>query len=148
MRTKQTMFAHIIASLLFVAAANSFAAADRAQTYSGRLNGGQFYCAGTPVQTPIISGVWTVSIDPHTPAQVTLNVFYDGLHHLAFGYNALMLVSYSGGIYIFAGFGDTATAVLDTNPSPATFSWHVELGGDCPPEHPYDSLTFLGVTNR
>ena len=148
MRTKQTMFAHIIASLLFVAAANSFAAADRAKTYSGRLNGGQFYCAGTPVQTPIISGVWTVSIDPHTPAQVTLNVFYDGLHHLAFGYNALMLVSYSGGIYIFAGFGDTATAVLDTNPSPATFSWHVELGGGCPPEHPYDSLTFLGVTNR
>jgi len=148
MRTKQTMFAYIIASLLFVAAANSFAAADRAQTYSGRLNGGQFYCAGTPVQTPIISGVWTVSIDPHTPAQVTLNVFYDGLHHLAFGYNALMLVSYSGGIYIFAGFGDTATAVLDTNPSPATFSWHVELGGGCPPEHPYDSLTFLGVTNR
>ena len=63
------------------------------------------------------------------------------------GYNALMLVSYSGGIYIFAGFGDTATAVLDTNPSPVTFSWHVELGGGCPPEHPYDSLTFLGVAN-
>jgi len=142
------MFAHIIASLLFVAAANSFAAADRAQTYSGRLNGGQFYCAGTPVQTPIISGVWTVSIDPHTPAQVTLNVFYDGLHHLAFGYNALMLVSYSGGVYIFSGFGDSATAVLDTNVSPATFSWHVELGDGCPPTHPYDSLTFLGVANR
>ena len=74
-----------------------------AQTYSGRLNGGQFFCAGTLVQIPIISGHWTVSIDPNTPAQVTLNVFYDGRHHLAFGYNALMLLSYSGGVYIFSG---------------------------------------------
>ena len=85
----------LVPSVLFISA-NSFAA-DPAQTYSGRLNGGQFFCAGTPVQTPIISGVWTVSIDPNTPAQVTLNVFYDGRHHLAFGYNALMLENYSGG---------------------------------------------------
>jgi len=146
MKTKQTMFAYVIASLLFAATANSFAA-DRAQTYSGRLNGGQFFCAGTPVQTPIISGVWTVSIDPNTPAQVTLNVFYDGRHHLAFGYNALMLEAYSGGVYFFSGFGDSTTAVIDTNTSPAMFSWHVELGGGCPPSHPYDSLTFLGVAN-
>jgi hypothetical protein len=147
MKTRQTMFAYVIASLLLAATASAFAV-DSAQTYSGRLNGGQFFCAGTPVQTPVISGVWTVSIDPNTPAQVTLNVFYDGRHHLAFGYNALMLFSYSGGIYVFSGFGDSATAVLDTNVSPATFSWHVELGGGCPPTHPYDSLTFLGVANR
>src|SRR5215831_11631257 len=117
MKTKQTMFAYVIASLLFTGTANSFAA-DPAQTYSGRLNGGQFFCAGLPVQTPIISGIWTVSIDPNTPAQVTLNVFYDGRHHLAFGYNALMLETYSGGIYIFSGFGDTAMAMLNTNTSP------------------------------
>jgi hypothetical protein len=80
--------------------------------------------------------------------QVTLNVFYDGSHHLSFGYNALMLVSYSGGVYVFAGFGDSATATLDTNATPATFSWHVELGGGCPPEHPYDSLTFFGLANN
>ena len=136
----------LVSSVLLISA-NSFAA-DPAQTYSGRLNGGQFFCAGTPVQTPIISGVWTVTIDPNTPAQVTLNVFYDGRHHLAFGYNALMLETYSGGVYFFSGFGDSAMAVLDTNTSPATFSWHVELGGGCPPSHPYDSLTFLGVANR
>jgi len=59
-----------------------------------------------------------------------------------------MLRSYSGGFYIFAGFGDSATAVLNTNVSPATFSWNVELGGGCPPNHPYDSLTVLGVANR
>jgi len=68
----------VIASLLFAATGDSFAA-DPAQTYSGRLNGGQFFCAGTQVQTPIISGFWTVSIDPNTPAQVTLNVFYDNI---------------------------------------------------------------------
>ena len=72
---------------------------------------------------------------------VTLNVFYDGSHHLAFGYNALMLVSYVDGVYVFAGFGDAATATLDTNATPATFSWHVDFGGGCPPEHPYNSLT-------
>jgi len=147
MKTKQTVVTYVIASLLFAAAANSFAA-DPAQTYSGTLNGGQFFCAGTPVQTPIISGFWTLSIDPNTPAQVTLNVFYDGRHHLAFGYNALMLATYSGGIYFFSGFGDTAMAMLNTNTSPATFSWHVDLGGGCPPSHPYDSLIFLGVANR
>src|SRR6476660_732552 len=107
MKTRQTMFAYVIASLLLAATASSLAV-DSAQTYNGRLNGGQFFCAGAPVQTPVISGVWTLSIDPNTPAQVTLNVFYDGRHHLAFGYNALMLVSYSGGVYIFSGFGDSA----------------------------------------
>ena len=55
-----------------------------------------------------------MNIDPKTPALVTLNVFYDGSHHLAFGYNALMLVSYVDGVYVFAGFGDVATATLDT----------------------------------
>jgi hypothetical protein len=147
MKTKHTVSASIIASLILLISAASLPA-ESAQTFHGTLTGGQFFCAGTPVQTPVISGNWNVNIDPNTPAQVTLNVFYDGRHHLAFGYNALMLVSYSGGIYIFAGFGDSATAVLDTNPSPATFSWHVELGGGCPPSHPYDSLTFLGVANR
>jgi len=59
-----------------------------------------------------------------------------------------MLVSYSGGVYIFSGFGYSATAVLDTNYSPVRFSWNVELVGGCPPSHPYDSLTFRGVANR
>src|SRR5262249_8681885 len=122
--------------------------AESAHTYHGTLTGGTFFCNGDPVSGPTVTGNWNLNIDPNTPAQVTLNVFYDGQHHLAFGYNALMLVSYSGGIYIFAGFGDSATAVLDTNVSPAMFSWHVELGVSCPDEYPYNSLTFSGVANR
>ena len=59
-----------------------------------------------------------------------------------------MLVSYVDGVYVFSGLGDIATATLDTRVDPATFSWHVELGGGCPPEHPYDSLTYFGLASR
>jgi hypothetical protein len=118
------------------------------QTYHGTLTGGMFFCDGTPVNGPIVTGTWNVNIDPQTPAQVTLNVFYNGSHHLAFGYNALMLVSFSDGIYVFSGFGDAATATLNTNATPATFSWHVELGLSCPDQSPYNSLTFFGVASR
>src|SRR5205823_10680285 len=119
-----------------------------AQAVLGMLTGGPFFWGGNPVPVFTVTGDWYVNIDPATPAQVTLNVFYDGSHHLSFGYNALMLVSSSGGVYVFSGFGDSATATLDTDTTPATFSWHVELGGGCPPEHPYDSLTFFGLANN
>jgi hypothetical protein len=95
-----------------------------------------------------VTGTWNLNIDPQTPAQVTLNVFYNSSHHLAFGYNALMQVSFVNGVYVFTGFGDAATATLDTNATPARFSWHVELGVSCPNQYPYNSLTFLGEANR
>jgi hypothetical protein len=79
---------------------------------------------------------------------VTLNVFYDGSHHLAFGYNALMLVSYVDGVYVFSAFGGPVTARLDTTVDPAMFSWQADLGGGCPPEHPYNSLIYVGLANR
>jgi hypothetical protein len=139
----------LTAFILFVfTTSDRSSAAARAKTYHGTLTGGTFFCGGNPVPGPAVSGNWNVNIDPATPAQVTINVFYDGGHHLSFGYNALMLVSSSGGVYVFSGFGDSATATLDTTTAPATFSWHVELGGGCPPEGPYDSLTYFGVANR
>ncbi len=137
----------ILVLLVLVTLASSSQAAP-AQTYHGTLTGGTFYCGGDQVAGPIVTGTWNVSIDPATPAQVTLNVFYNGSHHLAFGYNALMLVSYVDGVYVFSGFGDAATATLDTNVTPAMFSWHVELGVSCPSQYPYNSLTFSGVANR
>jgi hypothetical protein len=66
----------------------------------------------------------------------------------AFGYNALMQVSFVNGVYVFSGFGDAATATLDTTANPATFSWHVELGVSCPDQNLYNSLTYFGVANR
>jgi hypothetical protein len=148
MKNRKNILTYIVAALSILVTSASSSKAAPAQTYHGTLTGGAFYCDGTAVAGPIVTGNWNVNIDPKTPAQVTLNVFYDGSHHLAFGYNALMLVSYSGGVYVFAGFGDAATATLDTSVTPATFSWHVELGGGCPPEHPYDSLTFFGLASR
>jgi len=140
----------ILILLVLVTSASSLPAAP-AQTYHGTLTGGSFYCDGTQVSGPIVSGTWNLNIDPQTPAQVTLNVFYNGSQHLAFGYNALMLDSSAsgGGVYVFSGFGDAVTATLDTNATPVpTFSWQVKLGDGCPTQRPYNSLTFFGVANR
>ena len=148
MKNRKNILTYIVAALSILVTSASSSQAAPAQTYHGTLTGGTFFCGGNPVPVFTVTGNWNVSIDPATPAQVTLNVFYDGGHHLAFGYNALMLVSSSGGVYVFAGFGDSATATLDTSVTPATFSWHVELGGGCPPEHPYDSLRYFGLASR
>jgi hypothetical protein len=49
---------------------------------------------------------------------------------------------------VFSAFGGPVTATLDTRGDPAEFSWHADLGGGCPPEHPYNSLTYIGVASR
>ena len=136
--------------LVLVTSASSLPA-EPAQTYHGRLTSGTFYCNGEPTDyTPTITGTWNLIIDPQTPAQLTLDVFVNGRHDVAFGYNALILdPSHSGGgLYVFLAFGGFAIATLDTTVSPAAFSWHVEFGVSCPDENPFDSLTFFGVVNR
>jgi hypothetical protein len=123
--------------------------AERARTYDGTLTGGTFYCNGEPIDyTPTITGTWNLIIDPQTSAQLTLNVFVDGRHDVAFGYNALILISHDDGVYVFSAFGGFATATLDTSVTPASFSWHVEFGISCPDQNPFNSLTFFGVANR
>jgi hypothetical protein len=136
-----------LAVLVLVASASSLPAAP-AQTYHGTLTGGSFYCGDTQVNGPVVTGTWNLTIDPATPAQLTLDVFYNGSQHLAWGYNALVLVSFVDGVYVFSGFGGIATATLDTTMTPAAFSWHVELGVSCPSEYPYNSLTFFGAAER
>src|SRR5436190_203112 len=134
--------------LVLVASASSSPAA---QTYHGTLTHGTFFCGSTQVSGPIVTGTWNLRIDPATPAQLTLNVFYNGNHHLAWGYNALILdpSASGGGVYVFSGFGGIATATLDTNANPATFSWDVDLsqlGVSCDPDdNSYNFLTFFGV---
>jgi hypothetical protein len=133
--------------LVFVTSAG-LPLAEAAETYHGTVTGGTFFCNGNQVSGATVTGIWNLNIDAHTPAQVTLNVFYNGSHHLSFGYNRLMQVSFVNGVYVFSGFGDIATATLDTTTNPATFSWHVELGVSCPSQNPYNSLTFSGVADR
>jgi len=141
-------FAAALLLIVAVVSASSSSAAP-AQTYHGTITSGTFLCNGEPSSfSPMVTGTWNLSIDPATPAQVTLTVFYNGDLHLALGYNALMLVSSAGGVYVFTGFGDAATATLDTTVAPARFSWHVQLAGGCPAQRPYNSLTFFGVASR
>src|SRR5439155_21714742 len=115
MKKRKSILTYIVAAVAILVTSASSSQAARAQTYHGALTGVTFYCDGNPVPLFTVTGNWNVNIDPATPAQVTLDVFYDGSHHLSFGYNALMLVSSPGGVYVFAGFGDTATATLDTS---------------------------------
>ena len=123
--------------------------AEPAQMYHGTLTGGTFYCNGEPIDyTPTITGTWNLIIDPQTSAQLTLNVFVDGKHDVAFGYNALILISHEDGVYVFSAFGGIATATLDTSAPTTRFDWHVQLGLAAQADHPYNSLTFSGVANR
>jgi hypothetical protein len=148
MKNRKSILTYIVAAFSILVTSASSSPAAPAQTYHGTLTGGTFYCDGLPAVGPIVTGNWNVNIDPKTPAQVTLNVFYDGSHHLAFGYNGLMLLSYVDGVYMFSAFGGPVTATLDTRVEPAAFSWIAVLGGGCPPEHPYNSLIYSGVANR
>ena len=140
----------ILASAALLVSSASSLRATPAQTYNGTLTGGTFYCNGepNPDYTPTVTGTWNLIIDPQTSAQLTLNVFVDGRHDVAFGYNALILISHDDGVYVFSAFGGFATATLDTRVTPARFSWHVEFGISCPDQNPFNSLTFFGVANR
>jgi hypothetical protein len=120
--------------------------ASASTTYRGALTDGQFLCGATKVEGPAVTGNWNLNIDKNTNGGVHINVSYDGGHHLSFGYNGLVLLSYAGGVYTFSAFSGTATATLDTNSG--AFAWQVVLGGGCPPDRPYDSLTYLGSTTQ
>jgi hypothetical protein len=146
MKNRKNILTYIVAALSILVTSASWSPAAPAQTYHGTITSGEFLCESTPVPGPTVTGTWNVNIDPMTPAQVTLRVFYDGSHHLAFGYNALMLVWFADGVYVFSGFGDAVTVTLDTNEDPATFSWQVEFDS-CSPRG-YDSLTWVGIANR
>ena len=139
----------ILVLLVLVTLAPSVSATP-AQTYHGTLTTSAFYCNGeeNPDFRPTVTGTWNLIIDPQTSAQLTLNVFVDGRHDVAFGYNALILISHDDGVYVFSAFGGFATATLDTSVTPARFSWHVEFGISCPDQNPFNSLTFFGVANR
>jgi hypothetical protein len=150
-RRLSTIVAASLAAALLLAAPASAATKNH-----GVLTGGQFLCGTTEVDGPAVTGFWNLSLDrrsrtsgsaqapikPH--GEVHINVLYDGLPHLSIEANDLLVRSLVGGVYTFSAFGGVATATVDTNAG--TFTWHVELGGGCTPDRPYDSLTYFGST--
>ena len=149
MKNRKNILTYIVAALSILVTSASSSPAAPGQTYHGMLTGSTFYCNGEESDfRPTVTGTWNLIIDPQTPAQLTLDVFVNGRHDVAFGNNALMLISHDDGVYVFSAFGGFATATLDTTQTPATFSWHVEFGNGCPPARPFNSLTFFGVANR
>jgi len=147
---KITALAAITVALLGPARLFASQPAGPAQTYHGTLTGGTFFCNGEPSPDfrPTVTGTWNLIIDPQTLAQLTLNVFVDGRHDVAFGTNVLTLMSHDDGVYVFFAFGGVAIATLDTRVTPASFSWHVQFGVSCPDQNPFNSLTFFGVADR
>ena len=79
------------------------------------------------------------------PAQLTMLIFRDGVRYLMFPHIELMPGSNVNGVYTY-NFGSSVTVTLDTNSSPATFSWHVEFGDGCTLRS-YRSLTYFGVAH-
>ena len=147
---KITALAAITVALLGPARLFASQPAEPAQTYHGTLTGSTFYCNTEEVSdfTPTVTGTWNLIIDPQTLAQLTLNVFVDSRHDVAFGNNSLTLLSQDSGFYVFSAFGGFAMATLDTSVTPAKFSWHVQFGISCPSQNPFNSLTFFGVADR
>jgi hypothetical protein len=149
MKNRKNILTYIVAALSILVTSASSSPAAPAQTYHGTLTGSTFYCNGEETDfRPTVTGTWNLIIDPRTAAQLTLDVFVDGSHDVAFGYNALILISHDDGVYVFSAFGGFAIATLDTSVTPARFSWHVEFGVSCPDQNPFNSLTFFGVANR
>jgi len=149
MKSRKNTLTYIVATVSILVIAGSSSQAAPAQTYHGTLTGSTFYCNGEESDfMPTVTGTWNLIIDPRTLAQLTLDVFVDGRHDVAFGNNALTLISYDDGVYVFSAFGGFATGTLDTSVSLARFSWHVEFGVSCPDQNPFNSLTFFGLANR
>ena len=150
MKNRKKILTYIVAALsILVTSASSLQAAP-AQTYHGTLTGGDFFCNGELLVPPpySVSGFWKVVINTETPAQLSLRVFYDSRRHLTFRDFDFELISFVDGVYVFSGFEGIVIATLDTNQTPASFAYQAELGGGCPPERPYDSLTYFGLANR
>jgi hypothetical protein len=55
-------------------------------------------------------------------------------------------ISAEDGVYIYS-LGSQVTVTLDTNTSPATFSWGVQFFDNCTLRN-YRSLAYVGVANQ
>jgi hypothetical protein len=98
-----------------------------------------------------VGGTWVLNIDMMTqpqvppPAHLTMVVFRDGNQYLLFPHIELTPIPLQEGVYTYT-FGPRVALTLDTNTTPATFSWHVEFDDNCTLRS-YESLTYVGLAN-
>jgi len=125
------------------------------QNYTGSLRHGEFVsCEGQVLNPPAyaVAGTWVLNIDAMTqplvppPAHLTMVVFRDGSKYIVFPQIALTPVSLQNGVYTYT-WGTQVEAMLDTNTTPATFSWHVVFDDNCTLRS-YESLTYFGLANN
>jgi hypothetical protein len=158
MKNKKTILTYIVAALfILVTSASSSPGApplQPPQNYTGMLTHGEFIsCDGQVLNPPayLVDGTWALNIDTMTQAQVpppahlTMVVFRDGSKYIVFPQIELTPVSLQDGVYFYT-WGTQVTAMLDTNTTPATFSWQVEFDDNCTTRS-YESLTYFGLAN-
>ena len=158
MENRKNILTYIVAALaiLVISASSSLSAPplQPPQNYTGVLTHGEFVsCDGQILNPPAYSvdGTWVLNIDMMTqpqvppPAHLTMVVFRDGGNYLVFPHIELTPVSLQNGVYTYT-WGTQVMATLDTNTTPATFSWQVEFDDNCT-DRTYQSLTYFGIAN-
>ena len=86
MKNRKNILTYIVAALSILVMSASSPPAAPAQTYHGTFTGSTFYCNGEESDfRPTVTGTWNLIIDPQTAAQLTLDVFVNGRHDVAFG---------------------------------------------------------------
>jgi hypothetical protein len=159
LKNGENILTYIVAALsILVTSASSSPGApplQPPQNYTGLLTHGEFIsCDGQVLNPPAYSvdGTWVLNIDGMTQAQVpppahlTMVVFRDGRNYLRFPQIELTPISLQDGVYTYT-YGPQVTVTLDTNTTPATFSWHVEFADNCTLRS-YQSLTYVGEANN
>ena len=133
------LLAPVVAAALLLALAAP-AAADEADTnYHGTFDAAAFACGVTAIDAPVLGGVWNLNTHGKTGV-VTMNVVYDGSHHLSFGMNGGVVATTSSGVVVTFG---TAIATLSGD----RFTWSTPVA-TCTPTHPYDHVTYGGAVDR
>ena len=86
MKNRNNVLTYILAALSILVTSASSSPAAPGQTYHGTFTRSTFYCNAEESDfRPAVTGTWNLIIDPQTPAQLTLNVFVNGVHDVAFG---------------------------------------------------------------
>lgn len=100
------------------------ASASRTTTYHGVFSGPVVYtgCTTTPPQA-IASGTWNVALHGSTDATVTVNIFVDGKHHVAYGGTFPQLTAQDG--QTFAVSIPTAAGPLVVSLTGHTFTYEI-----------------------